>query len=227
VAQRLVRRAARRLPHESQERYSEEWFAELGALPGKGLSKLVFAVRILWNAPGVRDALRGSLSRRTQLLLRLLDVSLAGMGLVVCVPLFAAIGAAMRTADWGPAVIRVRQIDLRGEVMSSRLAFRTFRMTRESNPAVGQTTIGRFLERSELMYLPSLIDVFRGRLSLVGPLASPDGYDIGVKPGLADWRLAFQRPDEIDLSAGHCRALCRKVTGSRIVEPSTQGLENR
>lgn len=196
VAQRLIRRAALRLPSESSQRYCEEWLAELDALPGKGVSKLAFAARVFWSTPRVRAALTGSPTPTTRLALRVLDASLSGLGLLVFAPWFALIALAIRMSGPGPVVIRVRRIDARGEVFASRLAFRTFRTADESGTN-GETRIGEFLRRTALIYFPAYVDILRGRMSLVGPPTKLDG----VKPGLADWRLAFQRWDEIDWSA--------------------------
>jgi exopolysaccharide biosynthesis polyprenyl glycosylphosphotransferase len=55
----IVRGAARRLPREHQDRYSEEWLGELDAVPGK-VSKLVFAVGILSRGRAISDALEGA-----------------------------------------------------------------------------------------------------------------------------------------------------------------------
>jgi hypothetical protein len=43
LARKLVSQAARRLPEPFDERYSEEWLAELDAMPDGGVTTLVFA----------------------------------------------------------------------------------------------------------------------------------------------------------------------------------------
>jgi hypothetical protein len=45
LCRRILRRAARRLPLEHRARYAEEWEAELLALPGGPVTKLVWALR--------------------------------------------------------------------------------------------------------------------------------------------------------------------------------------
>jgi hypothetical protein len=54
IARRLIRRAVGQLPFDAQERYEEEWLAELDALPGRRISSLIFAVRIHIGASRVR-----------------------------------------------------------------------------------------------------------------------------------------------------------------------------
>ena len=59
LAAQIVRRAARMLPPSSRGRYLDEWLAELEFLGGRGLSKLIFAVRLLLRARRVRRSLLG------------------------------------------------------------------------------------------------------------------------------------------------------------------------
>jgi exopolysaccharide biosynthesis polyprenyl glycosylphosphotransferase len=59
LAVQIVRRAARILPPSARGRYLEEWLAELEFLGGRGLSKLIFAVRLLLGARRVRRSLLG------------------------------------------------------------------------------------------------------------------------------------------------------------------------
>jgi hypothetical protein len=207
VAERLIRRAANGLSSESQERYREEWLGELQGLDGKGLSKLVFAIHILWSAQGVREALGEiRLPRRTTILLRLLDICGSALILFTVAPLFALIAAAIRIHDRGPAF--VREFEVRDdEIVNSRLVFRTFQMSEAwdvtSCRSVNvESTIGRWLRRSALHPLPGLVDVFRGRMSLVGPPASRQSGIESVKPGFLDWRFAFERRDEMKWSVG-------------------------
>jgi cell division protein FtsW len=57
LAERIVERAARRLPAEAQDRWCKDWLAELDALPVRGISSLGFALRILVLAPSVARVL--------------------------------------------------------------------------------------------------------------------------------------------------------------------------
>jgi hypothetical protein len=70
VAELLVWRAARKMPAELQERFEEEWAAELRQKPGR-LIRLGFAVRITWRARSTSRAYQGLPSFWEELLLRL------------------------------------------------------------------------------------------------------------------------------------------------------------
>jgi hypothetical protein len=56
---RLVRRAARKLPVEHQQRFEEEWLTELTAIPGVMVFKLRFAVRVYLRASSTGRAMQG------------------------------------------------------------------------------------------------------------------------------------------------------------------------
>jgi excisionase family DNA binding protein len=77
AAQRLLRRAARMLPTDHCERYTEEWTGELAAIPGR-LPKLVWALRITLGAPAVNRELRGLPPFWLALLRRLSSILTAG-----------------------------------------------------------------------------------------------------------------------------------------------------
>jgi hypothetical protein len=53
VAERLLTRAARLLPANEQDRWLAEWLAEMDALPGTGISKLVWACGVSAGVPAM------------------------------------------------------------------------------------------------------------------------------------------------------------------------------
>jgi DNA-binding NarL/FixJ family response regulator len=55
----LVRRAARKLPAKHQERFEEEWLAELTAIPGVMVFKLRFALGVSLHVRATSRAMRG------------------------------------------------------------------------------------------------------------------------------------------------------------------------
>src|ERR1700688_1959812 len=59
VAERIIRLAVHLLPTRDQARYEAEWVAELDALPGRGVSAVVFAFRLLVGARAVGRELVG------------------------------------------------------------------------------------------------------------------------------------------------------------------------
>jgi hypothetical protein len=60
LSERLIRRAARRLPDADRARYQEEWLAELGEVPGK-LAPLAMALGIMVRAGRMGRVLQGRL----------------------------------------------------------------------------------------------------------------------------------------------------------------------
>ena len=63
LAERVLRRAARHLPRDQRERWLAEWLGESDALPGRGISKLIFALGVLVTSGATASALRERRSR--------------------------------------------------------------------------------------------------------------------------------------------------------------------
>lgn len=64
LAERMIRRAVLLLPACEQGRYEDEWLAELDALPGRGISAIIFAFRLSIHAPAVgRETIGSRLAR--------------------------------------------------------------------------------------------------------------------------------------------------------------------
>jgi hypothetical protein len=90
LAERLIRQAARLLPPDAQNRYADEWLAELDVLPGRGISALLFSFRLLVRARRVgRELTESQDSRRwsgvvvSNLALPTTDFLLLWIGLIV------------------------------------------------------------------------------------------------------------------------------------------------
>jgi lipopolysaccharide/colanic/teichoic acid biosynthesis glycosyltransferase len=107
---------------------------------------------------------------------RLLDVILAGVGLTVSLPFWAAISLAIKCEDGGPVFYKQDRVGLGGQRFRS-WKFRSMMaradaefgplQAREADPRV--TRIGRFLRATALDELPQLWNIFRGDMSFVGP----------------------------------------------------------
>jgi lipopolysaccharide/colanic/teichoic acid biosynthesis glycosyltransferase len=216
IAERVIQRASCRLPTSaSQERYLEEWLAELDSIPGRGLSKLLFALRLLAGAGSTADALRERprvpLTRMVGL--RAVDVVFSLAGLLLVAPLFLAIPIFIRLESRGPVFFRVLVEGPDGRVFAL-WKFRTMYPDEETvspiSPDPRVTPIGRVLRRTSLDELPQFLNVLRGDMSLAGPRAERVGIrehlshrgasePLQVKPGLVDW-LGFENglrsPDE-------------------------------
>lgn len=149
---------------------------------------------------------------------RLLDITLAGLGLVVILPLWLIAVLAIRLESPGAAIFVQERVGIHGR----RFRFYKFRSmyidaeTRlaevmaqnevdgpvfkiRNDPRV--TKVGAMLRRTSLDELPQLINVLKGDMSLVGPrpplpreveLYRPtDSIRLSVKPGLTClWQIS-------------------------------------
>ena len=107
---------------------------------------------------------------------RLMDLGGAGVGLLLCSPLFIGIAIAIKVTSSGPVFFRQKRYgyhNCRFRIYKFRTMFlhltdvRGTRQTRIGDPRV--TPLGRFLRKYSLDELPQLINVLRGDMSLVGP----------------------------------------------------------
>ena len=112
LAERVVRRAARVLPGQVRGRYQAEWLADLDTLEGRNLFALLWAIKTLMYAPGVRQAVGGRPLRHLAAK-RGLDVLVAGLVLLLPAPLLLAIALAVKLTSRGPVVLR-RSVTLPG-----------------------------------------------------------------------------------------------------------------
>ena len=132
---------------------------------------------------------------------RVFDLMFGAAALAFVLPLIAALFVAARLGRRGPVFERMAMVGRRGRPFE-QLRFRTSRRG-----------FGRFLERSGLARLPSLLNVLAGQMSLVGaPPLNTDGVDalgterryyLCARPGLtAPW------PEE-HVRAANLHMLCR------------------
>ncbi len=147
---------------------------------------------------------KGRLERAVR---RALDVAVAGLGLVLLAPVFAASALAVRLTSPGPILFRQRRAGLGGRPFDI-LKFRTMVADAEAKTgavwAVARdprvTGVGRFLRRSRLDEIPQLWNVLRGDMSLVGPRperpeftemlrSRVQHFDLrhSVRPGVTGW----------------------------------------
>jgi lipopolysaccharide/colanic/teichoic acid biosynthesis glycosyltransferase len=152
---------------------------------------------------------------------RVVDVALAGAGLVVASPFLAAAALATKLGDGGPVLYRQVRVGRNGEDFEM-LKLRTMVVGAErlgAGPAVDAgdsriTRIGSFLRRTSIDELPQLWNVLRGDMSIVGPRPTfryqVEQYDehqvrrLEVRPGLTGWaqvngRAALSWPERIEL----------------------------
>ena len=157
---------------------------------------------------------------------RLMDIGVAGVGLLLLVPITLAVALAISREDGRPMFFRQVRVGLHGRLFRV-LKFRTMRHDAEQelgellalNEVTGQafkltndpriTRVGRFLRRTSLDELPQLWNVLRGEMSLVGPRpplpAEVKHYDIwhrrrlSMKPGITGlWQVEGRREHNFD-----------------------------
>jgi len=143
---------------------------------------------------------------------RLLDVSLAGLGMILSAPLTALIAAAIRIASSGPVIFSQARLGENGNAFTI-YKFRTLPWEPERDcPGQNDDTrwmevtppeagvLGRWLRRSGLDELPQLWNVLCGEMSLVGPRPERPSFAarfrrefpgyrrrLQVKPGITGW----------------------------------------
>jgi lipopolysaccharide/colanic/teichoic acid biosynthesis glycosyltransferase len=158
---------------------------------------------------------------REYALKRVLDATLAAVGLAVSTPLWLLVGAAIKLEDggpilytqhrWGQAKRPFRVFKFRSMVVDADRAFGAWQAGK-NDPRI--TRVGRLLRRTSLDELPQLLNIFRGEMSWVGPRALPinerqvnetghipdeeiPGFDLrcAVRPGLTGVAQVFAPRD--------------------------------
>jgi len=149
---------------------------------------------------------RAPLSRRELMVKRVIDLTLAGLALVMLSPLLLITSLAIKLESPGPVIFRQRRRGFNGRVFAI-YKFRTMRVL-EDGPTIRQaqpnddrvTSLGHLLRSSSIDELPQLFNVLAGEMSLVGPrphaLAHDDEYSKSidryafryhVRPGITGW----------------------------------------
>jgi putative colanic acid biosynthesis UDP-glucose lipid carrier transferase len=160
---------------------------------GVGLGMTVPAARA--EAPLFASVTSGparvALSRRK----RAFDIVVAGLALLIFLPLLLVVGVAIWMESEGPVLFRQQRTGLHGRPFRI-YKFRTMRVT-EDGPTIRQaergdsrvTPLGALLRRLSLDELPQLLNVLRGEMSIVGPRPHALAHDMVWSrrvPGYAD-----------------------------------------
>jgi lipopolysaccharide/colanic/teichoic acid biosynthesis glycosyltransferase len=148
---------------------------------------------------------------------RIVDVVLASLVLLVCLPILIAAGVAIKLTSRGPVVFRQKRAGLMGKTFTM-YKLRTMKADQTKDiyygPQEGQngpafklkndprvTAVGRILRQMSIDELPQLINVILGEMTLVGPRPLPldqvrvDSIEersrLTVKPGLTGlWQVS-------------------------------------
>ena len=145
-------------------------------------------------------------SKTTLVLKRLIDLTCACLGLLLSLPIMAAIALAVQLESKGPIIYRQQRVGWRGRCFEV-LKFRSMTSEAEANGAQWAvesdprvTRVGKILRKYRLDELPQFINVIRGDMSFVGPRPERpffvetlreqiSYYDErhSVRPGLTGW----------------------------------------
>jgi putative colanic acid biosynthesis UDP-glucose lipid carrier transferase len=152
---------------------------------------------------------------------RLLDVSVAGLAVLLLSPVFILTALLIRLESPGPVIFKQRRYGLDGRDIVV-WKFRSMRVTEDGATVYKQvvrgdsrvTRVGAFIRATSIDELPQLVNVLQGRMSLVGPRPHAvavnehyrkliSGYMIRhkVRPGITGWAQVngFRGGDDIEL----------------------------
>lgn len=145
---------------------------------------------------------------------RLFDVVASFCGLVILLPLLMIIGIWIKKDATGPIFFRQARVGLNGKIFYIHKFRSMYPNTEQSSRlTIGKdnriTPSGQFIRKYKLDELPQLIDVFLGKMSLVGPRPEvPEFMDLypeeeqliilSVKPGITD-KASIEMVDENEI----------------------------
>jgi lipopolysaccharide/colanic/teichoic acid biosynthesis glycosyltransferase len=180
ITQRLVARAVSGLPEEERDRFEEEWWAHINELPGN-LAKVYGAWGCLSASKTInRIALSGDTTSIEEVTRRAIELVISIVSLVLVFPLMVVISACIKLDSRGPVFFKQKRLGT-NNLPFDLLKFRSMYM--QQGDLLGHqltqagdlriTRVGRFLRTTSMDELPLLLNVLRGQISLVGPLALP------------------------------------------------------
>ena len=147
---------------------------------------------------------------------RALDLLASFLGIVILSPVFIVLALAVWINDPGPIFFRQKRVGKNKEFFMLH-KFRTMKVSTPHDLPTHQllhpeqyiTGVGKFLRKSSLDELPQIWDIFRGRMSVIGPrpalwnqadlVAEREKYGANdVVPGLTGWAQINGR-DELEI----------------------------
>ena len=148
------------------------------------------------------------MSPATTKLKRLGDAAVSAVAMIVLLPVYAAIAAAVKIDSRGPVLYRQERVGLHGRIFRI-IKFRSMRPDAEaSGPCLSSdgdpriTRVGAFLRKYRLDELPQLWNVLMGQMSIVGPRPERPHFERliaerapemallhTVRPGITSWGI--------------------------------------
>lgn len=148
---------------------------------------------------------------------QIIDKLLSFGGLIILAPVFGIIAFAIFIDDPGPVLFTQKRVG-QGKQLFLLHKFRSMKMCTPHNVPTHQlerpeqyiTRVGKFLRKTSLDELPQIWDIFRGKMSIIGPrpalwnqndlVAERDKYGANdVLPGLTGWAQINGR-DELEIA---------------------------
>ena len=151
---------------------------------------------------------------------RLVDILLSGIALIPLSVVYLILAIAIKMDDPGPVFFRQKRVGL-NKTHFEIMKFRTMKMETPKdmpthllkNPEQYITRVGGFLRKYSLDELPQILQIFTGKMSIVGPrpalwnqfdlIEERDKYGANdVRPGLTGWAQINGRDElPIDVKA--------------------------
>jgi len=147
---------------------------------------------------------------------RLLDIVLSFCGIVILLPFFLLLAIAIKVDDPGPVFFRQTRVGIH-KTHFQILKFRTMKTSTPhdipthmlDDPDRYITRMGRFLRKTSMDELPQILQIFTGKMSIIGPrpalwnqedlILERDKYGANdVRPGLTGWAQINGR-DELSI----------------------------
>jgi lipopolysaccharide/colanic/teichoic acid biosynthesis glycosyltransferase len=145
---------------------------------------------------------------------RAFDVTVAGLGLLILLPLFAVVSLLIKIDSTGPVFFRQERI---GRYFRSFFVYKFRTMVRDASERGGPLTtggdprvtrVGRWLRKTKVDELPQLWNVLKGDMSMVGPRPEVTRYVsmfetnyakiLTVRPGITDLAsIGYRHEEEI------------------------------
>lgn len=147
---------------------------------------------------------------------RLIDIILSLCGLIVLSPVYLLIAIAIKIDDSGPVLFKQERIGIH-KTHFDIMKFRTMKVDTPKdmpthlleNPEQYITRVGKVLRKTSLDELPQIIQIFTGKMSIIGPrpalwnqfdlIEERDKYGANdIRPGLTGWAQINGR-DELEI----------------------------
>lgn len=151
---------------------------------------------------------------------RFIDIILSLCGLIVLSPVYLLIAITIKIDDPGPAMFKQTRMGIHKSHFDI-MKFRTMKVNTPKdmpthllkNPEQYITRVGKILRKTSLDELPQIIQIFTGKMSIIGPrpalwnqfdlIEERDKYGANdIRPGLTGWAQINGRDElEIDVKA--------------------------